>query len=112
MKVLGINGSARYDGNTAIMINKVFEELNTSGIETELVQLGGSVIQAYCCGLLNKSVIMRVWVGILKYGIRFDPCLIHHRLPRLSSWRLFWRIFRTLPYIPTCFLPYTYPCTY
>ena len=24
MKVLGINGSARYDGNTAIMINKVF----------------------------------------------------------------------------------------
>lgn len=54
MKVLGINGSARYDGNTAIMINKVFEELNTSGIETELVQLGGSVIQpckaCWACG--------------------------------------------------------------
>lgn len=42
MKVLGINGSARRDGNTAIMINKAFEELNASGIETELVQLGGS----------------------------------------------------------------------
>lgn len=45
MKVLGINGSARRDGNTAIMINKVFEELNASGIETELVQVGGSAIQ-------------------------------------------------------------------
>lgn len=45
MKVLGINGSARRDGNTAIMINKAFEELNAAGIETELVQLGGSAIQ-------------------------------------------------------------------
>lgn len=45
MKVLGINGSARRDGNTAIMINKVFEELNAAGIETELVQVGGSAIQ-------------------------------------------------------------------
>lgn len=29
MKVLGINGSAREDGNTAILIRKVFEELET-----------------------------------------------------------------------------------
>lgn len=54
MKVLGINGSARRDGNTAIMINKVFEELNASGIETELVQVGGSAIQpcktCWACG--------------------------------------------------------------
>ena len=45
MKVLGINGSARRDGNTAIMINKVFEELNAAAIETELIQLGGEIIQ-------------------------------------------------------------------
>ena len=54
MKVLGINGSARRDGNTAIMINKVFEELNAAGIETELVQIGGSAIQpckaCWACG--------------------------------------------------------------
>lgn len=37
MKVLGINGSAHCDGNTAIMINKAFEEPNAVGIETELV---------------------------------------------------------------------------
>ena len=39
MKVIGINGSARKDGNTAIIIGKVFDELNKDGIETELIQL-------------------------------------------------------------------------
>lgn len=39
MKVIGINGSARRDGNTAIIIGKVFEVLNSEGIETELIQL-------------------------------------------------------------------------
>ncbi len=39
MKVIGINGSARKDGNTAILIRTVFEELNKQGIETELIQL-------------------------------------------------------------------------
>lgn len=39
MKVIGINGSSRKDGNTAVIINAVFEELNKKGIETELIQL-------------------------------------------------------------------------
>lgn len=38
MKVIGISGSARKDGNTVILINKVFEELNAAGIETELME--------------------------------------------------------------------------
>ena len=54
MKVLGINGSARKDGNTAIIMNKVFEELNKQGIETELVQFAGQVIgpckACWACG--------------------------------------------------------------
>lgn len=54
MKVLGINGSARKDGNTAIIMNKVFEELNRQGIETELVQFAGQVIEpckaCWACG--------------------------------------------------------------
>lgn len=45
MKVFGINSSARKDGNTAILMNKVFETLNKAGIETELVQLAGQVIE-------------------------------------------------------------------
>lgn len=39
MKVIGINGSSRKDGNTAIIIRTIFEELNKRGIETELIQL-------------------------------------------------------------------------
>lgn len=44
MKVVGFNGSARKDGNTAIMIRWVFAELEKEGIETELYQLGGKKI--------------------------------------------------------------------
>lgn len=39
MKVLGINGSMRKDGNTAIIIRTIFEELQKEGISTELIQL-------------------------------------------------------------------------
>lgn len=45
MKVIGINGSSRKDGNTHIIIGKVFEELNKEGIETELIQLADYDIQ-------------------------------------------------------------------
>lgn len=44
MKVVGINGSARRDGNTALIIKAVFEELEAEGIETELVQLHGKTL--------------------------------------------------------------------
>lgn len=45
MKVVGINGSSRKDGNTAIVIGKVFDELNKKGIETVLIQLADYDIQ-------------------------------------------------------------------
>ena len=45
MKVIGINGSSRNDGNTAIIVGKVFDELNKEGIETELIQLADYEIQ-------------------------------------------------------------------
>ena len=41
MKVVAFNGSARRDGNSAILVRQVFEELGKAGIETELVQLAG-----------------------------------------------------------------------
>jgi len=44
MKVIAFNGSARKDGNTAKLISYAFEELNTAGIETELVQLAARPI--------------------------------------------------------------------
>jgi multimeric flavodoxin WrbA len=45
MKVVAFNGSARKDGNTAILVNVVFKELKKAGIKTELVQLSGKKIR-------------------------------------------------------------------
>ena len=44
MKVIAFNGSARKDGNTAILINHVFRELENAGIDTQMIQLSGSRI--------------------------------------------------------------------
>ena len=52
MKVLAINGSARRDGNTAILIRRVFSVLEKEGIETELVQLAGEVVRG--CTACNR----------------------------------------------------------
>lgn len=42
---MAFNGSARKDGNTAILINYVLKELDKQGIETELLQLAGKKIR-------------------------------------------------------------------
>lgn len=42
MKVFAINGSSRKDGNTAILINTVLDELRKEGIGTEMFQLSGN----------------------------------------------------------------------
>ncbi|TKJ39540.1 MAG: FMN reductase [Planctomycetes bacterium B3_Pla] len=56
MKVVAFNGSARKDGNTAILIRRVFVELEAEGIETELVQLAGKTIRGcVACGKCYKN---------------------------------------------------------
>lgn len=45
MKVVAFNGSARKDGNTAILVRQVFAELEKEGVETELVQFSGETIR-------------------------------------------------------------------
>jgi multimeric flavodoxin WrbA len=49
MKVAAFNGSARADGNTAILLNLVLDEIRNEGIETEIVSLAGKTI-AGCRG--------------------------------------------------------------
>ncbi|MDO8489064.1 MAG: flavodoxin family protein [Candidatus Omnitrophota bacterium] len=49
MKVVAFNASARKDGNTAILIRQVFQELENEGIKTELIQLAGQKISG-CIG--------------------------------------------------------------
>lgn len=44
LKVVAINGSARKGGNTAILLRHVMQELETEGIETELIELSGAKI--------------------------------------------------------------------
>lgn len=45
MKVVAFSGSARKDGNTAILVKHVFRELESEGINTELFQLAGKKIR-------------------------------------------------------------------
>jgi multimeric flavodoxin WrbA len=45
MKVVAFNGSARKDGNTAILLKRVLKALEAEGIETELIQLAGQQIR-------------------------------------------------------------------
>lgn len=44
MKVIAFNGSPRKDGNTAILIRHVLDELEKEGIETETMQIGGKSV--------------------------------------------------------------------
>ncbi|WP_321504886.1 flavodoxin family protein [uncultured Methanoregula sp.] len=51
MKVVAFSGSARKDGNTAILVNEVFRALKKEKIKTELVQLSGKKIRGcIACG--------------------------------------------------------------
>ncbi len=63
MKVVAFNGSARKDGNTAILIRRVLQVLEAKGIETELIQLAGEQIRGCnacrtCYSTKNKRCII------------------------------------------------------
>lgn len=75
MKVVAFNGSPRPNGNTATLINHVFEVLRHEGIQTELVQVGGHLIHGctacYQCGV-NKNGrcvqddVMNEWIAKMR----------------------------------------------
>lgn len=52
MHVVAFNCSPRRDGNTAVLLRRVLEELEREGIGTELVQLAGTRL-AGCSGCLR-----------------------------------------------------------
>jgi len=55
LKVIAFNGSARKDGNTAILVRRVLKVLESEGIETELIQLAGQQIHGCtACGTCKK----------------------------------------------------------
>ncbi|HOX34794.1 MAG TPA: flavodoxin family protein [Methanoregulaceae archaeon] len=64
MKVVAFNGSARKDGNTAVLVNTVFKELKKAKIKTELVQLSGKKIRGcLACGKCFENKDGRCVIG-------------------------------------------------
>jgi len=57
MKVVAFNGSARKDGNTAILVTTLLKELKKEKIETELIQLAGKKIRG--CTACGKCFVNR-----------------------------------------------------
>jgi multimeric flavodoxin WrbA len=45
MKIVAFNGSARKDGNTAVLVKHALGEVEKEGIETEMIQLAGKRIR-------------------------------------------------------------------
>jgi len=58
MKVIAFNGSPRKEGNTSRLIRHVFKALEIEGIQTELIQVGGTLfhgcVACYQCSV-NKN---------------------------------------------------------
>ncbi|HMK95230.1 MAG TPA: flavodoxin family protein [Candidatus Limnocylindrales bacterium] len=60
MKVIAFNGSARKDGNTAVLLKRVLSVLEAEGIETELIQLAGEQIHGCnACGTCFQTRNLR-----------------------------------------------------
>lgn len=81
MKIVGINGSSRKDGNTAIIVGKVFDELNKEGIETELIQLADYEIRPCrgcfaCKGRGNCVVAKDGFVEIFNRMVKADGVIL------------------------------------
>lgn len=76
MKVVAFNGSPRKDGNTSILIDTVFAELQKYGIQTQKIHVGAKQLQGCvacmkcwsnkdgCCALKNDP--LNEWLEIMR----------------------------------------------
>ena len=57
MKVIGINGSPRKNGNTSILFRTIFEQLKQEGIDTELFQITDYHVKGCiaCYGCMDRK---------------------------------------------------------
>lgn len=83
MKVVGFNCSPKKDGNTAGMIKAVFKELESEGIETEFIQVGGNTISGCrACGKCRENKDMECVLkddgmnGYIKKMVEADAIII------------------------------------
>jgi multimeric flavodoxin WrbA len=75
MKVVAVNGSARKNGNTTLLIKAVFEPLEEAGVTCELIELAGRNIRG--CTACGKCTVKRDGVC---YGRRDDGNAVIERL--------------------------------
>lgn len=73
MKVVAFNGSARKDGNTAILIDTVFSELEREGFQTEQVQLAGKTVRG--CIACMKCFETRDQRCVMKENEVINDCI-------------------------------------
>lgn len=64
MKVVAFNGSARKGGNTSMLLKHVLGELETEGVETNLVEMAGQQIRGCtacykCIGNKDKKCVIK-----------------------------------------------------
>jgi multimeric flavodoxin WrbA len=81
MKVLGISGSPRKDGNTATLVKVILDRCHTAGIDTEFVSLAGKKIlpclgcekcrETKCCVIEKDD-----WVKVIKKVLDCDVLII------------------------------------
>ena len=68
MKVVAVNGSARRNGNTALLLNAVLEPLSTAGHDVELLQLAGKQIRGCTACYLCEDSQDRTCPGLADDG--------------------------------------------
>lgn len=76
MKIIGICGSPRANGNTAFYLNSVLERFKEKGAETELIQLSGLNIAGcracYKCVEAKKCVVKDDFISIFEKMVEAD----------------------------------------
>lgn len=83
MKVAGISSSAGKDGNISILTNTIFEELHKENIETELIQLAGTMIEQCkaCWEAAEKETVFMEMICsgryLKRYCIPTELYLVH-----------------------------------
>ena len=55
MHVVAFNGSPRKNGNTARLVRHCLDTLESEGISTEMVQVGGTNIRGCCLPVLPQK---------------------------------------------------------
>ncbi len=56
MKIIGINGSPRADGNTALALREMAGEMAAAGAEMEIIHVGGRLIRGcQACGACGRN---------------------------------------------------------